>query len=152
MEARLREDGTRGGNGWSDRDGQRVRVERMGSALKAWADIRVSMPNGTALDSDLLIGELSATVVDNDLRLEVASARVEATNTRGTLIVDAGSGGVTLRGPSGRRLSVDNRSGGVSLHCVSSEDCTGDTGSGACRRPGCRARSFPYTSDRDVCN
>ncbi|WP_309669449.1 DUF4097 family beta strand repeat-containing protein [Gemmatimonas sp.] len=129
-ETRIRVDGTWGGDGWRDRDGQRVRVKTSGSGLEAWADIRVLVPNGTALDSYLLVGEMSATDVDSDLRLDVASARVFATDTRGTLIIDAGSGGVSLRGTRGRRLSVDNGSGGVSLDRVASDECTVDTGSG----------------------
>lgn len=129
-ETRIRDDGTWGGDGWRDRDGQRVRVKSSGSGLEAWADIRVMVPDGTALDSYLLVGEMSATDVDSDLRLDVASARVAATDTRGTLVVDAGSGGVTLRGTRGRRLDVDNGSGGIALDRVSSDECTVDTGSG----------------------
>ncbi|QJR34550.1 DUF4097 family beta strand repeat-containing protein [Gemmatimonas groenlandica] len=129
-ETRIRDDGTWGGDGWRDRDGQRVRVKTSGSGLEAWADIRVLVPDGTALDSYLLVGEMSATDVDADLRLDVASARVAATDTRGTLIIDAGSGGVSLRGTRGRRVSVDNGSGSVSLDRVSSDECTVDTGSG----------------------
>jgi len=129
-ETRIRDDGTWGGEGWRDRDGQRVRVKSSGSGLEAWADIRVMVPDGTALDSYLLVGEMSATDVDSDLRLDVASARVAATDTRGTLVIDAGSGGVSLRGTRGRRLSVDNGSGGISLDRVSSDECTVDTGSG----------------------
>ncbi|WP_411281644.1 DUF4097 family beta strand repeat-containing protein [Gemmatimonas sp.] len=129
-ETRIRDDGTWGGDGWRDRDGQRMRVKSSGSGLEAWADIRVLVPDGTALDSYLLVGEMSATDVDSDLRLDVASARVAATDTRGTLIVDAGSGGVSLRGTRGRRLSVDNGSGDVSLDRVSGDQCTVDTGSG----------------------
>jgi len=129
-ETRIRTDGTWGGDNWRDRDGQRVRVKSSGSGLEAWADIRVLIPDGTALDSYLLVGEMSATDTDGDLRLDVASARVSATDTRGTLVVDAGSGAVTLRGTRGRRLSVDNGSGSVSLDRVSSDECTVDTGSG----------------------
>ncbi len=129
-ETRIRDDGTWGGDGWRGRDGQRVRVKSSGSGLEAWADIRVLVPEGTALDSYLLVGEMRATDVDGDLRLDVASARVAATDTRGTLVVDAGSGAVALHGTRGRRLSVDNGSGSVSLDRVSSDDCTVDTGSG----------------------
>lgn len=129
-ETRIRDDGTWGGDGWRGRDGQRVRVKTSGSGLEAWADIRVLVPDGTAFDSYLLVGEMSATDVDADLRLDVGSARVAATDTRGTLLIDAGSGGVSLRGTRGRRLRVDNGSGGVSLDRVSSDECTVDTGSG----------------------
>ncbi len=129
-ETRIRDDGTWGGEGWRDRDGKRLRVKSGGSGLEAWADIRVLLPDGAALDSYLLVGEMSATDVDGDLRLDVASARVAATDTRGTLVVDAGSGGVTLRGTRGRRLAVDNGSGGVSLDRVSSDECSVETGSG----------------------
>ncbi|WP_373060523.1 DUF4097 family beta strand repeat-containing protein [Gemmatimonas sp.] len=129
-ETRMRDDGTWGGEGWRDSGGQRVRVKTSGSGLEAWADIRVLIADGTALDSYLLVGNMSATDVDGDLRLDVASARVSATVTRGTLVVDAGSGTVALRGTRGRRLSVDNGSGSVSLDRVSSDECTVDTGSG----------------------
>ncbi len=129
-ETRMRDDGTWGGDGWRGRDGRRMRVKSSGGGLEAWADIRVLVPDGTAVDSYLLVGEMRATDVDSDLRLDVASARVTATDTRGTLVVDAGSGGVALRGTRGRRLSVDNGSGSVSLERVSSDECTVDTGSG----------------------
>jgi hypothetical protein len=128
-ELRVREDGTWGGdNMW--REGRRLRVKSRGSGIEAWADIRIKVPDGRDLAAYLAVGDLTATDVEADLVLDVASSRVLATGTRGRLTVDAGSGGVTLRDVRANGLAVDNGSGGVTMTGVRSDRCAIDTGSG----------------------
>jgi DUF4097 and DUF4098 domain-containing protein YvlB len=125
----LDSDGTWGGSnrGWR---GNRVRVRSSGRGTEAWADLVIRVPAGKSVAVYLVAGTLSATRVDADLVLDVASARVEATGTRGRLSIDAGSGAVDVRDASGAALKVDNGSGGITLNNVSSDDCNIDTGSG----------------------
>lgn len=128
-ETRIRDDGTWGGDrGWGS--GRKVQIRSSGRGLEAWADVVVRVPDGRAVDAYLLVGELTARDVDANLRLDVASARVVAEGTRGTLTVDAGSGGVELRDVNTTRLVVDNGSGGIQLSDLRGESCTFDTGSG----------------------
>lgn len=128
-ETRVRDDGTWGGErAWGT--GRRIQVRSTGSGLEAWADVVVRVPDGREVDAYLLVGELTARDVDANLRLDVASARITATGTRGALTVDGGSGGVELRDVNATRLSVDLGSGGVQMTDVRSESCAFDTGSG----------------------
>jgi hypothetical protein len=131
-------DGTWGGRStWS---GRRVKVQSSGRGIEAWADVVVRVPDGQALDAYLLVGEMFATDVDGDLRLDVGSARVTAERTRGVLNVDAGSGGVVLRDVRASRLTVDNGSGSLSMDQVTGDDCRVDTGSGGVRGSGVACR------------
>lgn len=126
---RVRDDGTWGGDHtWHE--GRRLRVKSRGSGIEAWADIRIKVPDGRDLAAYLAVGDLTATDVEADLVLDVASSRVLATGTRGRLTVDAGSGGVTLRDVRANGLAVDNGSGGVTMTGVRSDRCAIDTGSG----------------------
>jgi hypothetical protein len=128
-ELRIRDDGTWGGDaGW--RSSRKVRIASRGDGLEAWADVRIRVPDGRDVAVYLAAGELTATDVDADLRLDVASARVAATGTRGGLVVDAGSGGVMLRGVNATALDVDNGSGGVAVTDVRGDQCRFDSGSG----------------------
>lgn len=130
-ESRIDSDGTWGhGERGSWRGSRRVRVKTRGSGTEAWADLTIRVPAGKSVSVYLMVGELTATQITSDLRLDVSSARVSATDIRGKLVVDAGSGRVDIRSASGASISVDNGSGSVSLNNVSSDDCTIDTGSG----------------------
>lgn len=127
-QSRIRDDGTWGSGNWSN--GRQVTVRSSGRGLEAWADIRISVPDGQTLDAYLLVGELRATDVDGTLSLDVGAARVTAERIRGLLDVDAGSGGVVLRDIQSRQLTVDNGSGGVTFNDVRSDVCNLDSGSG----------------------
>lgn len=141
-EARIRDDGTWGGERRTMGDGRRVRVKRSGNGIEAWADIRVLVPDGQALEARLLVGELRATDVDGDLTLDAGSARVLTDRTRGALDIDAGSGGVEVREARGPRLTVDVGSGSVRLTEVRSDRCRIDTGSGGVSGSGVGCAAF----------
>lgn len=128
-ETRIRDDGTWGGNqNWMG--GRRVRVRSSGDGVEAWADLIIRVPDGHELSAHLITGELMALDVDANLTLDVGAALVSADGTRGTLLVDAGSGGVSLRNVNASRLTVDNGSGGIDLQHVRAESCSFDSGSG----------------------
>lgn len=128
-ETRVRDDGTWGGErGWNG--GRRLRVRSSGDGLDAWADLVIKVPDGHDVDAYLLVGALEARDVDANLRLDVGAARVSASSTRGALLIDAGSGGVTLRDVQATQLTVDNGSGGIDMQKVRAESCTFDSGSG----------------------
>jgi lia operon protein LiaG len=125
----LNDDGTWGGNNrWNDR--RRIRVKSRGDGIEAWADIRVLVPTGTTIDVNLGVGQLDARNVNADLKLDVASAHVTATGTRGRLSIDAGSGGIEVRDVNAQSLDLDTGSGGVTFSNVSGGICNIDTGSG----------------------
>lgn len=131
-EMRVNDDGTWGGdNRWND--GRRVRVKSDGSGSEAWADIRIFVPSGKALDVNLGVGRMDVHGVNADLRLDASSARVIASGTRGNLAIDAGSGGVELRDVNASTLDVDNGSGGITFSNVTGRTCAIDTGSGGVR-------------------
>lgn len=143
-ETRIRDDGTWGGDwgrdGWSG--GRRVRVTSNGRGLEAWADIRVLVPDGQQFDAYLLVGLMTAADVDGNLKLDVGAARVRAERTRGSLDIDAGSGGVDVRGAQATLLKVDNGSGGVTMNDVRADDCDVDSGSGGLSGSGVSCRRF----------
>ncbi|MBL0172900.1 MAG: DUF4097 family beta strand repeat protein [Gemmatimonadaceae bacterium] len=128
---RIDRDGTWDGGDRNGNRGDRVRVTTRGDGTDAWADLVVRVPAGTTVSVYLGLGELTATRVDADLRLDVSAARVVATGTRGRLDIDAGSGGVEVREVRGSELKIDNGSGGVTMTDVHSDTCTIDTGSGS---------------------
>lgn len=132
-ESRIDSDGTWGNDQrgeWRAWRGRRVRVKSSGSGTEAWADLTIRVPDGKSVSVYLMVGELEATQITSDLRLDVSSAHVTATNIQGKLVVEAGSGRVEIRGASSSSIAIDNGSGGVSLTNVTSDNCMIDTGSG----------------------
>ena len=113
-----------------DRDGRRVRVKTRGSGTEAWADLTIRVPAGKSVAVYLATGELNATGVDSDLRIDVAAARVTASSIRGRLDIDAGSGAVDVRDATVTEIKIDNGSGGVRVTNITSERCAVDVGSG----------------------
>ena len=151
-ELSVRSDGTFGGDEESRRHNQggRVRITGSGSGLEAWADIVISVPEGKSVNVYLGVGDISASSVKSDLRLDTSSGRVDVTSTKGDLSIDTGSGDVKVTGASGNAitidtgsgevngtglkaasLDVDTGSGDVELSDVTSEDISIDTGSGS---------------------
>lgn len=142
-ETRIRDDGTWGGDWGRDSwGGRRMRVTSNGRGLEAWADIRVFVPDGQQFDAYLLVGLLTAADVDGSLKLDVGAARVRAERTRGSLDIDAGSGGVEVRNAQATLLKVDNGSGGVQMDDVRADDCDVDSGSGGLTGRGVSCRRF----------
>ena len=113
-----------------DRDGRRVRVKTRGSGTEAWADLTIRLPAGQSVAVYLATGELNATGVHSDLRIDVAAARVTASSIRGRPDIAAGSGAVDVRDATVTDLKIDNGSGGVRFTDVTSERGAVDVGSG----------------------
>ena len=135
----VRADGTFGdGNG---RSGSRVRIRGSGSGLEAWADLVVEVPAGRTFAAYLGVGEMEATGVSGDIRLETGSGSVTANDITGSLDVDTGSGGITVSRVSGN-LHVDTGSGRVDVTDVAGEDVELDTGSGRVRVSGVETSRF----------
>jgi lia operon protein LiaG len=135
----VRADGTFGnGNG---RSGSRVRIRGSGDGLEAWADLVVEVPAGRTFAAYLGVGEMEATGLSGDIRLDSGSGSVTATDMSGSLDVDTGSGQVTVRRVDGN-LRIDTGSGGVEVEAVVGADVQLDTGSGRVRVSGVEAQRF----------
>ena len=130
----VRDDGTFGG-GWGergrDRDrGHRVNVKSRGDGLHAYADLRILVPAGKDLGVFIGIGELNASNVDGEIRLDASSGNITAEEMRGSLFVDTGSGNVEVSNVEGTELNIDTGSGDVRVTGAKSGDVNIDTGSG----------------------
>jgi lia operon protein LiaG len=131
-EIHVREDGTFGG-GWEGRDrerGRRVYVKSRGEGVRAHADVRVLVPAGKEIGVFIGIGDLAASDVNGDIRLDASSGHVTADRMRGSLLVDTGSGNVEVSDVEGTELNIDTGSGDVRVTTANSENITIDTGSG----------------------
>ena len=131
-EIHVRDDGTFGG-GWEGRNrdrGRKVYVRSRGDGVRAYADVRVLVPAGKEVGVFIGIGDLDASNVDGDIRLDASSGNVTADRMRGSLLVDTGSGNVEVSNVDGRELNIDTGSGDVRVTTASSENITIDTGSG----------------------
>lgn len=137
---RVRDDGTWGGDGggWLRR-GDEVRISGGGSGMEAYADLRIGVPRGQAVDIYVAAGSITAANVDGRIRLDTHSGAVDARDMAGRLLIDTGSGSVTVAGMDGD-LEVDTGSGGVSASDVDGDDVVIDTGSGRVRAQNVTAR------------
>jgi hypothetical protein len=127
-ELRVNDDGTFGGG----RGGDRVQVSGSGRGLEAYADLRITVPAGKDVAVYLAAGEINASDVSSDLRLDTHSGAVEARGIRGDLLVDTGSGSVVVEEVAGA-VNVDTGSGSVTINDVNGGDVRVDTGSGGVR-------------------
>ena len=151
-ELSVRDDGTFGGDDEyrHKNRGGRVRISGSGTGLEAHANLVISVPEGKSVSVNLGVGDITASNVNGNLRLDTSSGRVDVTGTTGDLGVDTGSGDVKVTRVSGSAISidtgsgevngtgvkapaldVDTGSGDVSLSEVTSEDVSIDTGSGS---------------------
>lgn len=126
---RVREDGTFGGEHDRER-GQRVRIHGESGGLEAHADLTIRVPAGQNLAVYQAVGEISASDVNGDLRLDTHSAPVTATDITGDLVVDVGSGWVEVTGVQGN-ANLDTGSGSVTVTGVRGDYLRVDTGSGS---------------------
>lgn len=141
---RVRDDGTfndrddRGGHRWSD-EGRRVRIAGSGGGLEAHADVRIAVPTGKRIEIYLAVGEAFVSNVDGDRRVDVASANVTADHMKGSLLVDTGSGDVTVNLPAdfGAQVDIETSSGEIDLRNVTvrttrleEDHLTGEIGDG----------------------
>jgi lia operon protein LiaG len=135
---RVNRDGTFGGEDRGDRGNRRdrfsgdhrVRVRGGGSGVEAWADLRILVPAGKEVAVYVGVGELGATHVSADLRLNASSARVTVNGTKGNLVAGTGSGAVEVRGATGDAITIEAGSGGLSVTDVSGKRLSINTGSG----------------------
>lgn len=135
-EFRMDRDGTWGGDNrgdrWNDRlgGGRRIRVRSRGSGTEAWADLRIFVPAGKKVDVRLGLGEMTASNVSGDLRLDISSGRLNANGIRGHLDMNTGSGSIDARDIKGEDLRFNTGSGGISMTNVSGGRLHFNTGSG----------------------
>ena len=130
-------DGTWGDGGrgdrWNDRlfnGGRRIRVRSRGSGTEAWADLRIFVPAGKRVDVRLGLGEMTASNVSGDLRLDISSGRLNANGIRGNLDMNTGSGSIEARDIKGEDLRFNTGSGGITMNSVSGGRLHFNTGSG----------------------
>lgn len=113
-------------------DGRRVDIVGSGDGLDAYADIRVIVPKGKRVSVFLGVGEAKIENVEGDLLVDVSSASVTSTRTRGTLSLDTGSGEVRVTDAQGE-IDLDTGSGSVEVANIRGPSLRMDTGSGRVR-------------------
>ena len=114
------------------RDGRSVDIVESGDGLDAYADVRVVVPRGKRVSVYLGVGEAKIENVDGDLYVDVSSAPVTATRTRGKLSLDTGSGEVRVTDAQGE-IDLDTGSGNVEVSNIRGPHLKMDTGSGRVR-------------------
>ena len=115
-----------------DRDGRSVDIVSSGDGLDAHADIRVVVPKGKKVSVYLGVGEAKIENVEGDLYVDVSSAPVTSSHTRGRLSLDTGSGEVRVTDAQGD-VDLDTGSGSVEVNGIRGPRLTMDTGSGRVR-------------------
>ena len=115
-----------------DRDGRSIDIVSSGDGLDAHADIRVVVPKGKKVSVYLGVGEAKIENVEGDLYVDVSSAPVTSSHTRGRLSLDTGSGEVRVTDAQGE-VDLDTGSGSVEVNGIRGPRLTMDTGSGRVR-------------------
>jgi len=113
-------------------NGRTVDIVGGGDGLDAYADVRVVVPKGKRVSVFLGVGEAKIENVDGDLYVDVSSAAVTSTRTRGKLSLDTGSGEVRVTDAQGD-IDLDTGSGNVEVQNIRGPRLTMDTGSGRVR-------------------
>jgi DUF4097 and DUF4098 domain-containing protein YvlB len=134
---RVRDDGTFGEEhgrhergGWY-REGRQVRITgRSRDGLEAYANLRVTVPAGKAVNLNLGVGKAFVSNVNGDIRVYVAAADVAADRTKGLLRIETGSGNVDLRTAAGD-VTLSTGSGDITASGVDGSRLTLETGSGS---------------------
>lgn len=140
--------------------GRRIRIERSGGGLEAWADVTIRVPEGRSLKVELGAGDLEVSDVaadldlktragmaeaaglDGDVKIDVGSGGLAVRDVRGRLVMDTGSGRASLDRFEGSLLSIDTGSGPVAVTEVAAEAIDIDTGSGGVTVDGLEAGRF----------
>lgn len=135
----VRSDGTFNGD-WNG-GGRRTQVRTSGSGLEAHADLVVKVPRGKRLEVNLAVGSVDAVDVDADMLLDVHSASVRTSGTKGRLLVDAGSGSTRVENAEGD-LEIDTGSGSTTLTGFRGSRVVIDAGSGSVTARDVRAERF----------
>ena len=94
------------------------------------------MPKGKTLYLRQGIGETTIDNVDGQLSVDVAAAHTRVSHVRGSLSLDNGSGGATLDGIRGGRLTMDIGSGSLRGRSIEVSELVADVGSGGVRLSG----------------
>ncbi len=123
---RVRDDGTFG-NG---RGGRRVEIRGSGRGVEAYADLRITVPADRDVSVYLAVGEAQARGTRGSLLIDLGSGAVVAEDITGSVNLDTGSGSVDVRSVDGDVL-VDTGSGGVRVSDVRGRRLLVDTGSGS---------------------
>ena len=126
---RVDDDGTFGDR---NDDGRSVDIVSSGDGLEAYADIKVVVPKGKRVSVFLGVGKAEIDNVDGDLYVDVSSAPVTSTRTRGKLSLDTGSGEVRVSDAQGE-IDLDTGSGSVEVTNIRGPYLKMDTGSGRVR-------------------
>jgi len=131
-ELSVREDGTFGSDDESRHrnQGGRVRISGSGSGLEAHASLVISVPEGKSVNVYLGVGDITASNVNGNLRLDTSSGGVDVTGIMGDLSIETGSGDVKVSRVSGNAVSIDTGSGDVTGTGIKTADLNVDTGSG----------------------
>jgi lia operon protein LiaG len=142
MNIRVRENGTFGDQGWTDRGSRdEVEIRDSGSGMEAYADLVVRVPKGQKVDLFLAAGRMQVTNVEGDVLVDVGAAEVDINGTRGSLTLDTGSGRVSVRDAIGD-LNIDAGSGGVTLDRIKGDVLRIDSGSGGVEGSAVEVREF----------
>jgi hypothetical protein len=124
---RVAEDGTFDGD--HGRGGRRVKIARDDGDFEAWADLRITIPEGQSLELHLAVGRVAASNLNGRLRVQALSASVSVTGGKGDVTVATGSGDVRASGGTGpARLSTG--SGEIELSRWGGGELEAETGSG----------------------
>ena len=128
--------------------GRRIRIERSGSGLEAWADVTIRVPEGRSLKVELGAGDIDVSEVaadlelrtragvaeaadlDGDVKIGVGSGELAVQDVRGRLVMDTGSGRARLDRFTGTALVIDTGSGSVAVTEAAADTVAIDTGSG----------------------
>lgn len=135
VRVRVRRDGTFYDRGHYGPSARRVTVSGRGRGLEAWADVVVRVPEGMQVALYQAAGDVRATGVTGDVRVDVGTADVTVEAVRGTVLVDTGAGDVRVRDTEGD-VTIDTGSGDVEVEHVRGRRLVVDTGSGAVRGTG----------------
>ncbi len=77
-------------------------------------------------------GSVAASMIRGDLNIDTGSGRVEASDVEGDdILIDTGSGSVTLEQAKGRSVKVDTGSGRIEASQIDADESVIDTGSGS---------------------
>ncbi len=113
---------------YADRE-VRVVSQPGGGALTLYADFRVEVPAGVAIQVKDGIGLIDSTGVHGAQNLDIATGAVQVQDSEGAVAVDTGSGDVRIVRQAGD-VQVDTGSGDVHLVRVAAAKIDVDTGSG----------------------
>jgi lia operon protein LiaG len=109
--------------------GRHVRITGRGDGIEAYADMRVLVPQGQRIAVFLGVGHATVSNVDGALLVDVSSASIEASGTRGWLRLDTGAGSIELHGAEGEVI-LDTGSGHIEAENVRGPRLVMDTGAG----------------------